>query len=203
MAVSGVGSREWESEAMMAEGQADVDRLNAIGVLTRREIEARILAPVIDALGQRFGRDAVVAIVRDVIVTLAREQGRAMAEARQDTSLQGFAGTLEPWTRDGALELDVREHSDERLSFDVTRCRYAEMYRTLGIPELGAVLSCNRDAALIEGFNTDVTLVRTQTIMQGAPCCDFRYSTNTRQPEGHEEQARPPSPADHEIDQEI
>ena len=131
----------------------DADRLNAVGVLTRREIEARILAPVIDALGQRFGRDAVVAIVRDVIVTLAREQGRAMADARQDTSLQGFAGTLEPWTRDGALELDVREQTDERLSFDVTRCRYAEMYRALGIPELGAVLSCNRDAALIEGFN--------------------------------------------------
>jgi L-2-amino-thiazoline-4-carboxylic acid hydrolase len=158
----------------------DADPLNAVGVLTRREIEARILAPVIDALGQRFGRDEVVAIVRDVIVRLAREQGRAMAQARQDTSLQGFAGTLEPWTRDGALELDVREQNDERLSFDVTRCRYAEMYRALGIPELGAVLSCNRDAALIEGFNADVRLVRTQTIMQGAPCCDFRYT------EGHE-----------------
>ena len=158
----------------------DADRLNAVGVLTRREIEARILAPVIDALGQRFGRDEVVAIVRDVIVTLARERGRAMAEARQDTSLQGFAETLEPWTRDGALELEIREQTNERLSFDVTRCRYAEMYRTLGIPELGAVLSCNRDAALIEGFNADVRLVRRQTIMQGAPCCDFRYTKATK-----------------------
>ena len=69
----------------------------------------------------------------------------------------------------------MREQTDERLSFDVTRCRYAEMYRTLGIPELGDVLSCNRDAALIEGFNAGVTLTRTGTIMQGASCCDFRY----------------------------
>jgi hypothetical protein len=153
-----------------------VDRLNAVGVLTRREIEARILAPVVNALGERFGRDEVVAIVRDVIVNIAREQGRAMAAARQDNSLASFAATLEPWTRDEALRLEVREQSEERLSFDVTRCRYAEMYRALGIPELGAVLSCNRDAALIEGFNPGVTLVRTQTIMQGAPCCDFRYS---------------------------
>ena len=50
------------------------------------------------------------------------------------------------------------------------------MYRALGIPELGAVLSCNRDAALIEGFNPAIRLTRTQTIMQGAPCCDFRYA---------------------------
>ena len=173
----------------------DADRLNAVGVLTRREIEARILAPVIDALGQRFGRDEVVAIVRDVIVALAREQGHAMAEARRDPSLQSFADTLEPWTRDDALTLDVREQTGERLSFDVTRCRYAEMYRALGIPELGAVLSCNRDAALIEGFNPDVDLVRTQTIMQGATHCDFRYTTSKHEGhEGHE---------DHQVDHQI
>lgn len=153
----------------------DVDRLSAVGVLTRREIEARILAPVVDALGRRFGRDEVMAIVRDVIVGIAREQGRGLADARGDATLTSFAATLEPWTRDGALEMQVREQTDERLSFDVTRCRYAEMYRTLGIPELGDVLSCNRDAALIEGFNAGVTLTRTGTIMQGASCCDFRY----------------------------
>jgi hypothetical protein len=148
-------------------------------VLARREIEARILAPVIAALGARFGRDEVVAIVRDVIVGLAREQGREMAETARDASLCSFASTLEPWTRDDALRMEVREQNEERLSFDVTHCRYADMYRRLGIPELGAVLSCNRDAALIGGFNASVTLVRTQTIMEGAPCCDFRYTKPT------------------------
>jgi predicted hydrocarbon binding protein len=152
-----------------------IDMLNAVGVLTRREIEARILAPVIDALGARFGREEVIAAVRDVIVSLAREQGRVMAEARTDHSLESFASTLEPWTRNGALQLEILQQDAEHLSFDVTRCRYAEMYRALGIPELGAVLSCNRDAALVEGFNPHVTFVRTQTIMQGATHCDFRY----------------------------
>jgi hypothetical protein len=37
------------------------------------------------------------------------------------------------------------------------------------------ILSCNRDYALIEGFNADIALTRTQTIMQGASHCDFRY----------------------------
>ena len=93
--------------------------------------------------------------------------------------MPAFFARWEPWTRAGALELHVIEDTEQRLAFDVTRCRYAEMYRALGIPELGEVLSCQRDAALIDGFAADVTFTRTQTIMQGAPCCDFRYS---RQP---------------------
>ena len=50
------------------------------------------------------------------------------------------------------------------------------MYRALGIPELGEVLSCQRDGALIDGFAPDVRFTRSQTLMQGAPCCDFRYT---------------------------
>jgi hypothetical protein len=160
----------------MTDDDESVDRLNAVGVLTRREIEARILAPIIDALGQRFGRTEVVGIVREVVAGLARDQGRAIAQSQGDTSLQSFAQTLGPWTKHDALRLHVIDETPDRFSFDVTRCRYAEMYRALGILELGEVLSCQRDAALIEGFSPEVTLTRTQTIMQGAPCCDFRYA---------------------------
>jgi hypothetical protein len=170
--------------SVMTAHPAGEDRLNAVGVLVRREIEARILAPVIDALGREFGRARVVEIVAGVIADVAREQGRDLARSAGDTSLQGFAATLEPWTRDDAMRIDVRASTDDRLEFDVTRCRYAEMYRALGIPELGAVLSCNRDAALSEGFNPAVTLTRRQTIMQGASCCDFRYTLARCRPSG-------------------
>lgn len=166
----------------MTEDPAAVARLNAVGVLTRREIEARILAPIITALGREFGRDRVVEIVRGVVVDIAREQGRAIRAGQAGASLTSFAATLEPWTRDDAMRMEVLESNDDRLDFDVTRCRFAEMYRELGIPELGAVLSCNRDAALIEGYNPGVTLTRTQTIMQGAARCDFRYARKTGDP---------------------
>jgi hypothetical protein len=162
----------------MVEDRATLERLNAIGVLTRREIEARILAPVIEALAEEFPRQRIIAIVRDVIIAIARQQGAALTPPGE-RSVAAFAATLEPWRRDEAMRLEVVEQDDHHLAFDVTRCRYAEMYRSLGIPELGAVLSCNRDAALIEGFNPDITLTRTQTLMQGAPCCDFRYTVKT------------------------
>jgi predicted ArsR family transcriptional regulator len=151
------------------------DRLNEIGVLKRREIEARILLPVIEALGKEFGKDRVVEIVRDVIVGVAQAQGREVAAQQGGTSLGHLAHALEDWQKGDAYRMDVLEQSDERFSFNVTRCRYAEMYRALGIPELGALLSCNRDFALAEGFSSDIQLTRTQTIMQGASHCDFRF----------------------------
>ena len=155
--------------------QLPTDTLNEIGVITRREIEARILLPVIEALAREFGRDRVVPLVKDVIVNVARQQGQELAARRGDSSLTAFAAALEDWKKGDAYQMDVLEQSDERLAFNVTRCRYAEMYRALGIPELGALLSCNRDFALIEGFNPDVRLTRTQTIMEGASHCDFRF----------------------------
>ena len=155
------------------------DHLNDIGVLKRREIEARIVAPLLRALGERFGDEEVLAIAREVIVNVAREQGRELARALQGNGLTQLADSLGAWRKDDAMQMEVLAQTEEEFAFNVTRCRYAEMYRALGLAELGATLSCNRDAALIEGFNPTVELTRTQTIMQGAPHCDFRYRLKT------------------------
>ena len=146
-----------------------------IGVLTRREVEARILIPVIEALGKTFGREDVIKKIGDTIVDIARGQGADLAAVMGGNSLADFMASLRFWTQDHALEIDVLKQDENCLHFNVTRCRYAEMYKDLGIPELGCLLSCNRDYALIEGFNSKIELVRTQTIMEGAPYCDFRY----------------------------
>ena len=151
------------------------DTLNEIGVLKRREIEARILMPVLSALGDEFGRERVFEVARKVIVEVAREQGKALAERMGGDSLGHLAAALEDWKKGDAYRMEVLEQTEEKLSFDVTRCRYAEMYRALGIPEVGALLSCNRDFSLVEGFNPDVKLTRTQTVMEGASHCDFRF----------------------------
>ena len=150
-----------------------------IGVLTRREVEARILIPVIEALGKSFGREDVVKVIGDTIVEIARGQGADLAAAIGGNSLADFMASLEFWTQDNALEIDVLKQDENNLHFNVTRCLYAEMYMALGIPELGCLLSCNRDYALIEGFNPEIKLTRTQTIMDGAEFCDFRYTVKT------------------------
>jgi hypothetical protein len=151
------------------------DRLNELGVLNRREIEARILGPILESLGQEFGRQAVLEAIQRVIIDIARQQGAVLVESMGDAGLPHFAASLENWKKDGALEMEIIEQDDKTFAFNVRRCRYAEMYRALGMQELGGLLSCNRDAALIEGFNPNIKLRRTQTIMNGAPFCDFHY----------------------------
>ena len=152
------------------------DTLNEqVGVLVRREIEARILGPMIDAFADAFGRERVLELVRSTIVEIARNQGRAMQMADDGNDLEAFAGTMEAWKRGGALETDTLTSTGDVFDFNVTRCRYAEMYREIGMEELGSILSCARDYALIEGFNESVDLARTRTIMEGASHCDFRY----------------------------
>jgi len=146
-----------------------------IGVLKRREVEARILAPVIDAMGEAFGREKVLAILSETIIMIAREQGAEMARAMGKNDARAFVDSLEAWTRDGALEIETVTDRPAKVDFNVKRCRYAEMYRDLGIPELGAILSCDRDHAMIEGFAPEAELKRTQTILSGASHCDFRY----------------------------
>lgn len=160
--------------------QTPPDTLNEIGVLRRREIEARVLMPVLKRLGAEFGEERVFAVAREVSVEVAREQGRELAGQMGGSSLTHFAASMENWKKGDAYRMETLEQTDERYSFNVTRCRYAEMYRSLGIPEVGALLSCNRDFSLVEGFNPDIALTRTQTIMEGAPHCDFRFAHRPR-----------------------
>lgn len=151
------------------------DSLNDIGVLKRREIEARIIGPIINAFAEEFGEAKTRDIVRRVIVGIAEQQGQTLAEQVGGQTTEDLAEATEPWTRGGSLEIDVLELTSKTYAFNVTRCRYAEMYKALGLAELGALLSCNRDFALCGGFNPAMKLTRTQTIMSGAPHCDFRY----------------------------
>jgi len=152
------------------------DTLNDIGVLKRREIEARIVAPLIERFAEEFGADRVTDLARETVVEVARSQGAVLAEMMGGNDLAKFADSMENWTKGGALEIEVQEQSDTTFAFNVVQCQYAEMYKSLGIAELGALLSCNRDGTMVEGFNPNIKFERNQTIMSGASHCDFRYS---------------------------
>lgn len=158
--------------------------LNAIGVLKRREIEARIVAPLVEALGREFGRERVLQVVRETVVRIAKDQGRQLVQIMDGNTIQRFAAALPDWTKEDALEIEVLTQNEDHLHFNVKRCRYAEMYEALGVRELGVVLSCERDGALMEGFNSDISLDRTRTILGGASDCEFRYTRRKAAPSG-------------------
>ncbi|MCB4823545.1 L-2-amino-thiazoline-4-carboxylic acid hydrolase [Roseicella aerolata] len=147
-----------------------------IGILQQRRIEAAFARGVFEEMAAEIGAERAKAILSRAVIKLAKRAAAEMArEAPEGPSLDHFEAIQERWTRDDALRIEPVARDATRFEFNVTRCRYAEMYREMGLAELGAVLSCNRDGAFCEGYDPKLKLTRTQTIMGGASHCDFRY----------------------------
>ena len=145
--------------------------------LVKRRLQAQVIGPIFAELVDAVGEERASAIIDSAIRKAAVSEGRAFAAKAPGglTSMADFIRLYDLWTHDGALEIEVHEASDEAFSFDVTRCRYAEMYREMGLGHIGHLLSCNRDGTFCEGYDPRIKLDREHTIMAGAPRCTFRY----------------------------
>lgn len=150
--------------------------INDIPILLRRKIEAMLLKHVLDVITDRSDRAEAEAVIGETCSRSAIEQGKQLAEALGRTpDLTDFAAIQPNWTREDALQIETLKATEEELNFNVTRCRYSEAYKEMGLGDIGHLLSCNRDGDFCIGYNPQMELTRTQTIMQGAEYCDFRY----------------------------
>jgi hypothetical protein len=146
-------------------------------LVERRAIQAPIAACLIRAFAGAVGEDEALRVATAAIQADARSSGRAVAGSLGGNGLKELAKVArEMWSEDGALDITFLREDKRELHFDVTRCRYSEAYEELGVRDLGYCLSCCRDETFIAGFNPAITLTRTQTIMEGSPVCDFRFS---------------------------
>jgi hypothetical protein len=146
-------------------------------LLEQREVEAAAIAPLYRAFARELGEERAREILAETIGELARAAGCTAAAALGGNSLEHLKHAVEKWRAGSALELTVLRDDAEAFEFNVTRCRFAEMYRRLGLADLGPMLSCSRDGKMIEGFNPELGFARTQTLMDGATHCDFRYAS--------------------------
>jgi len=152
------------------------DNINSVGILVRREIEALLAVPLVRGFMEEFGREKALDIAGKVIRDLALESGRLLASPSGGNKMENLAKGVPLFSQGGALKIDVLEASPIKISMNVPECRYAEMYKEHGMEEFGCLLSCSRDFSLVEGFNPKIKLTRTQTIMEGANYCDFRFN---------------------------
>jgi hypothetical protein len=145
-------------------------------ILEQRRIEANIIKPIYEEMVSRLGKDEAASILKAAITKDLVAQGAAYAQSeRFEPTLETFHHLLPQWTACGALEVDMLVEEDQKVHYNVTRCKYAEMYRDMDLAEIGHILSCGRDGTFCTGYNPKIKLERTQTIMQGASHCDFRY----------------------------
>ncbi|MGI9536182.1 MAG: L-2-amino-thiazoline-4-carboxylic acid hydrolase [Desulfocapsaceae bacterium] len=143
--------------------------------IEKRAIEALAIAPLLREVSEKLGKEETLAIVRNINQEEAFQRGCEMAKDLGENGIEVLIKDVATWGVGGSWEMEVLEQTSQTYFFNVLRCPYYEKYRQLGLEEFGVELSCCRDEPFARGLNPHLKLVRTQTIMEGADSCDFKY----------------------------
>ena len=116
--------------------------MEQISVLERRRIQAEVIEPIYREMAGRFGHEQAASILEQAIrkSTIAEACRFKDASNPNQSVMERFIGLYELWKMDGALDMEVLQESETRFDFNVKRCRYAEMYREMGLAEIGHLL---------------------------------------------------------------
>ncbi len=148
-----------------------------VSLLDKTRMQAQVLVPVLRALRAELGNAKADAIVKQALRDWSKQLFAAIGDSidgnprRKWATINSVFGEISG----KEVEFSILRHDKEALDMDVTRCRFAEFFRSLGEPELGALLICEADFDIASVGDGEVSLERAQTIMQGAPSCTFRY----------------------------
>jgi predicted hydrocarbon binding protein len=138
------------------------------------KIQSRVVIPIIRELEKEIGKERAHALI-----------GRAIANAYVDyRELKGFEENFHPrmeqeFDNGFPVEREVIDDTEETYGYNITGCEFAEYFRSIGEPEIGALMTCGVDYAAEELIRSERDFKRTQTRMQGAPHCDFRWHKGT------------------------
>ena len=148
-----------------------------LSLLDKTRIQAQVLVPVLRALRSELGQERADGIVRQALRDWSKQVFAAVGDSVDGSPRRKWAAihTAMAEITEQAVTVEMRRQDKEALEFDVTHCRFAEFFRALGEPELGALLICATDFDIAAAGGGEVSFTRDQTIMQGASSCTFRY----------------------------
>jgi hypothetical protein len=145
---------------------------SVVDELLRRKLKivASLSVRLLRAMEARFGPE-VRQVLNDVVASFPAETRPEAGDPETDLRLfcaqvdQSCAGTHR-WER------VVDEPT--RVAYRFTRCIWADVFRELGEPDLGAAM-CASDEPAVKSFNPGLALRRTKVIMQGDEFCDHVF----------------------------
>jgi len=150
-----------------------------IPLIEQIKIQAQVLVPLVKALQAELGEEQANALIRKALADYYRKIGEKWWRSKGGSNLgEKMAAAFDRFAAGDALDYEVVKQAPDAFDVNVTGCRYAKFFKELGVAELGFLLVCSSDFSMTEGFGAGVRLTRTQTIMEGASHCDFRYNLN-------------------------
>jgi hypothetical protein len=140
-----------------------------LSMLEAVKIQARALIPVVKALEVELGKARAHALVGAAIaeshaIFVASRVSERDTHPRADQGAFAYPVTSE-----------IVENTPESLAINMTACDFARYFREIGEPEIGALMTCGVDFAVNAKLRPSWDFARTQTQMEGASFCDFRW----------------------------
>ncbi len=155
----------------------EVERLKAL-LFQKEELLLASRAGLAATMTDHFGEEAEE-IIRNFLQDGAREWAASVAEADRKANkkidIQGLMDFLwEPLRQEG-FEFTY-EQSERGCQLHVTRCPVAEIAKRLKLEKWGFIFHCMGDEPICEGYNPEIILTRTKTLMEGEEYCNHFYS---------------------------
>ena len=142
--------------------------------LQKSRIRMETAIPIIRAMETELGRERAHELVREALDRKTTAEVAATTKGKSFKTMPFNSAAVDASFAAGdALEYDVLREDEEAFDFNVVGCQYKALMVKLDAVDLGGLLFCDGDFAAAKAFGLE--LARTQTCMQGASHCDFRY----------------------------
>jgi hypothetical protein len=136
-----------------------------ISSLEAVKIQARAIIPIAKKLENELGTERAHQLIGDAIADSWADFIATRQEANPHPRSSGGM--------DFPVEDVIVKDTDDEYAVNMVRCDYADYFRGIGEPEIGALLTCGVDFAVERRMRPEWSFTRSQTLMQGAEYCDF------------------------------
>ena len=130
-----------------------------------------------EAVVDHFGEEGE-AVIKRFLTDSARDWAARAAqsdkEANKENDIQGLIAFLWEPLRNEGFEF-THDQSEQGYQLHVTRCPIAEIAKALKLEKWGYVFHCMGDESICEGYNPEIGIKRTKTLMEGDEYCNHLY----------------------------
>lgn len=133
--------------------------------------------PLMESLGKEIGREKLIEMLKKACEESGRQIGQNMAKSFPNPDFASFNSWAKNPDRfwQHVLTFSIVEDTEKAFQVKITECLWAKTFRDANAADIGYAVSCHGDFAMASGYSPNLSLVRTQTLMQGDAFCNHRY----------------------------
>jgi hypothetical protein len=154
--------------------------------LTLNDMEDRVLDEIstrwsnslklelFNSLGEKYGREITCRVIDKVVAAHIQPEWEEISCRQPSQTIDDLVRLL--WGPLPEAGFDVTmENQPDGVQIHCTRCPHAELAKQINASEWLYHLVCSGDPHAAAGFNPQIGFRRSQTLMEGHPCCDHFY----------------------------